>query len=70
MTFEELEEKYGFKELTIIDGRVTLNPIYKKWLPATWVIDNIYAHQQAGNISLSKARELTAATIEEHLKTL
>lgn len=69
MTLDELNEKYSFMlEDCIVDGKLTLHPTYKKWLPVCWIIENIYGHVECGNISLGKARELTAAAIEEFSK--
>lgn len=72
MTVEELHEKYGFdKEATIEEMMKYINdlhPIYKKHLPACWIIQDVYGHAMNEKISPGKARELTAAIIEEHLK--
>ena len=68
MTVDELHEKFGFKDPTIIKGKLSLNPIYRKHLPACWIIQDIYGHVEQGNISLGKARELTAAVIEKYQK--
>ena len=76
MTLEELSKRYGFGNPTVEElmerqksGQV-LNPIYEKHLPACWVIQSIWGHVENGNISLGKARELTAAVIEEHFKAI
>lgn len=76
MTLEELNERYGFGKPTYEElierqksGQV-LNPIYKKHLPACWIIQSVWGHVENGNISLGKARELTAAIIEEHIEKL
>lgn len=74
-TFDELEEKYGFKEtLEEVIKRnkqnVVLNATYSKHLPACWIIEDIYGQLSNETISLGKARELTAAVIEEHFKNL
>lgn len=74
MTVEELNNKYGFKTTSkgfkkrLDKGESLLDPIYLKHLPAAWIIHNIYGHVHNENISLGKARELTTAVIEEHLK--
>lgn len=63
-TLDELHEKYGFKEITVVDGKMTLNPVYKKHMDKTWEIQNVYALLGNDEVSLGKARELTAAIIE------
>lgn len=75
MTFEELHEKYGFNEtleavLERHKAGVTLHPVYSKHLPACWVIQEIYEYLMCEKMTLGKARELVAAVIEEHIKTL
>lgn len=69
MTKEELNEKYGFKvEDSLKNGKLVLPEVYSKWLPAVWVIQSVWGHVEAGNISLGKARELTSAIIEDFIK--
>lgn len=75
MTFEELEEEYGFKETLkeVIERNkkdMVLNPVYAKHLPACWIIEDIYGHLMNERITSGKARELTAAVIEKHLQGL
>ena len=67
MTIEELHEKYGFKPEEYV-STAKLHPVYERWLPACWIIQDVYAALEAGHISLGKARELTAAIIQAHLK--
>lgn len=75
MTIEELHERFGFdKDITPQEWYERreklghgLNPVYHKYLPAAWIIQNIWSHYCAGNISSGKARELTTAVIEEHI---
>lgn len=70
-TVEELHEVYGFKDISLDEnGKMILNPIYKKWLPVCWIIDGIYGHVEAGHLSQGKARELTAALLEDFSKML
>lgn len=73
MTIEELNNKYGDQasELTLDgDGRPVLHPVYEKHLPLCWEIQSIYGHVMNENMSLGKARQLTAFAIENHLKTI
>lgn len=71
MTVNELHDKYGFSiESQFVNGELVLNPIYNKHLPACWLIQDVWGHVEAGNISLGKARELTAAIIEELIKEM
>lgn len=74
MTVTELHEKYGLdNNLTaweLSQRKSKLNPIYEKHLPICWIIQDIYGHVANENISLGKARELTASVIEQHIKTL
>lgn len=72
-SFESLQEKYGFdKKINVEElikkheNGIILNPIYEKHLPACWVIQDIWGHVMNENMSLGKARELTASVIEEH----
>jgi hypothetical protein len=66
-TLDELNEKYGIKDLTIEDGKIELDPIYKKHIDKSWEIQNVYNLVGGEQISLGKARELTAAIIESSL---
>lgn len=72
MTVTELYEKYGLdNDLTtekLIQRGSILHPVYEKHLRACWIIETIYGHVANENISLGKARELTASVIEQHLK--
>mgnify|MGYP003421614269 FL=1 len=72
MTVEELHEKYGLDNNITAEALIwrgsKLNPIYEKHLFACWIIETIYGHVANENISLGKARELTASVIEQHLK--
>lgn len=74
MRIEELLANYNFKETEaemlsrFKSGR--LHPTYERHLPVTWVIQSIWGHVEAEGLSLGKARELTAAAIEHHLKSL
>lgn len=75
MKFKELDKKYGFHEtleevMERLNSNATLNPIYSKHLPACWIIQEIYEQFLCENMSAGKARELVAAVIEEHIKTL
>lgn len=66
MTTEEIIDKYSFP----IEERSVnkLHPVYSKWLPVCWIIEDIYGAVENGSISLGKARELTSAVIEEYIK--
>lgn len=77
MTKEELHEKYGLdKDMTLEELKErhrngdVLNPIYKKHLEFTWLMQNIWGHVECGNISQGKARELTAGATEEYINSL
>lgn len=67
MTKEQLHDKYGFKEPTIVNGKLDINPICKKHIDVCWIIQDIYSHVHNESISLGKARELVSAVIEEHI---
>lgn len=78
MDAEELHKKYGFdKDMTPeqwaervkVQGH-GLNPVYKKHLPAAWILQNIWGLYSVGEISSGKARELSTAVIEEHLNNI
>lgn len=71
-TVDELHNKYGFKDELTRDeqGVIQMNPIYRKWLPACWIIENIYGHVEAENMSLGKAREITSAVIDEMVSSI
>ncbi len=70
MTKEELFEKYDFKESKeeFLSRLNDLHPVYKRHLSAAWVIQSVWGHASMENISLGKAREMTASIIEEHLE--
>ncbi len=72
MTVTELNEKYGLDNNITAEALIgrgsKLHPVYVKHLPACWIIETIYGHVANENISLGKARELTASVIEQHLR--
>ncbi len=70
LTIDWFHEHYGLKDTADLIKKegLRLHPTYKKWLPACWLIESVYGHVEQGNISLGKARELTSAIIESHLK--
>lgn len=69
MTIEELNKEYGrpVEEHIAALKSNALHPVYKKWLPILFTIQDVYGHVEQGNISLGKARELTAAIIEKNV---
>jgi hypothetical protein len=63
-SLEDLNKIYGFAYTEIVERGEKLHPIYLKHLKATWEIEAVYDLVHAEQISLGKARELTAAIIE------
>lgn len=71
MGVDEILNKYDFVEsydesIKRITSDSPLHPVYKKWLGATFDIQDIWGYVEVGLISLSKARELTASVIEQY----
>ena len=67
--FNELESAYGIMqdeqvELIKNSGNMVLHPTYKKWIKLTQLIDTIWSKVEVGDLSQSKAREMTALAIQ------
>lgn len=66
-------EKYGKLEpIEVLTKRhhqgLPLNPIFEKHKEAIWLIDEIIDLKDRGFMTKSRAKELIAGVIEEHLK--
>ena len=68
MTLDKLLDKYELdetdEELEERVRKIKLHPTREKWKDAVWLIQSVWGYVNSGNITLSKARELTASIIE------
>ena len=74
MTLDKLLDKYELNEtdeqLAERIAKMESHSTRKKWNNAVWLIQSVWGYVNSGNITLSKARELTASIIEsESIKT-
>jgi hypothetical protein len=70
LTLEQLNQRYGFPLIEHQNAFAAgkLHPVFEKHLEKCWHIEAVYGLVQAGEISLSKARELVAGIIEKQTR--